>query len=61
MDKKKYEDFVREHQEKDQARKKFVTMMDNQALEIKKMRTTQINFTRNKQKKTRMSGNKTNN
>lgn len=34
--------------------------MDNQALEIKKMRTTQIIFQRNKKKKTRLSGNKTN-
>ncbi|KAL4464334.1 hypothetical protein ABPG72_017120 [Tetrahymena utriculariae] len=59
LDKKKYEDFVRDHAERDQARKKFVTIMDNQALEIKKIRTTQINFHRNKKKKTRLAGNAT--
>lgn len=59
MDRKKLEDYERNLKEKDQARKKFVTIMDNQALEIKRIKTTQINFDRNKKKKTRTAGNKT--
>lgn len=59
IDKKKQEDLERITKDKDQARKKFVTIMDNQALEIKRIKTTQINFDRNKKKKVRLAGNKT--
>lgn len=59
IDKKNQEDYEKNTKDKDQARKKFVTIMDNQALEIKRIKSTQINFTRNKKKKVRVSGNKT--
>jgi len=59
MDRKKLEDYEISLKEKDKARKKFVTIMDNQALEIKRIKTTQINFDRKKKKGTRLAGNKT--
>jgi len=59
MDRKKLEDYEISLKEKDKARKKFVTIMDNQALEIKRIKTTQINFDRKKKKGSRLAGNKT--
>ncbi|EGR34549.1 hypothetical protein IMG5_007610 [Ichthyophthirius multifiliis] len=57
-DKKKLDDNKVQQEQKKAARKIFNQIMDEQAKEVKRIKTTQINFKRNKKKGRRMAGNR---